>query len=95
LEKKGIPTVTIVTQPFHEPARLNAVAMGTPKLPLVVLPHPVGDLPEKNLEELAQAAYPKIVAALIKQDVDEIDYFVDYTLPGDANKEKKCAVCAE
>ena len=57
--------------------------MGTPKLPLVVLPHPVGDLPEKNLEELARAAYPKIVAALTAQIGAETDYFVDYILPGD------------
>ncbi len=55
--------------------------MGTPKLPLVVLPHPVGDLAEKDLEELAKAAYSKIVAALTAQDADEIDYFVDYVLP--------------
>ena len=83
MEKKGVPTVTIVTRPFHEPARLNAVAMGTPNLPLVILPHPVGDLPEKDLEKLARAAYPKIVAALTAQNPDETDYFVDYVLPGD------------
>ena len=75
--------MTVVTRPFHEAARLNAVAMGTPRLPLVVLPHPVGDLPEKNLEELARAAYPKIVAALTAQNDEETDYFIDYILPGD------------
>lgn len=69
--------------------------MGTPKLPLVVLPHPVGDLSEKDLEELARAAYPKIVSALTSQNADDIDYFVDYALPGDAKKVIKCAVCAE
>jgi hypothetical protein len=62
--------------------------MGTPKLPLVVIPHPVGDLPEKNLEELARAAYPKIVAALTAQNDEETDYFIDYILPGDVKKEK-------
>ena len=49
----------------------------------MVLPHPVGDLPEKNLEELARAAYPKIVAALTAQNDEETDYFIDYILPGD------------
>ena len=84
-----------MTKPFHESARLNAVAMGTPKLPLVILPHPIGDLPEKNLEELAQVSYPKIIEAFTEQNADEVDYYVDYTLPGDTTKETKCAVCAE
>ena len=57
--------------------------MGTPKLPLVILPHPVGDLPEKDLEALAQATYPKIVTALTAQNTDEVDYAVDFVLPGD------------
>lgn len=69
--------------------------MGTPKLPLVILPHPVGDLPEKDLEDLARAAYPKIVEALTAQNTDTVDYVVDYILPGDAKKEIKCSVCAE
>ena len=69
--------------------------MGTPKLPLVVLPHPVGDLGEKDLEELARAAYPKIVAALTAQNTDEVDYFVDYVLPGNGNNQETCKVCAE
>jgi hypothetical protein len=95
LEKKGIPTVTIVTQPFHKPARLNAAAMGAPHLPIVILPHPVGDLTEKDLQELARAAYPKIVSALTAQDTKEIDYVVDAILPGDAEKERNGALCAE
>ena len=37
LEKKGIPTATVVTVPFHEPARLTAMAMGVPGLPLIVV----------------------------------------------------------
>ena len=69
--------------------------MGTPNLPLIILPHPVGDLAEKDLEELSRAAYPKIVAALTAQDTDVIDYVVDYILPPDRKVEKKCAVCAD
>ena len=43
----------------------------------------LGDLSEKDLEKLARAAYPKIVAALTAQNPDETDYFIDYVLPGD------------
>ena len=67
--------------------------MGVPELPLVVLPHPVGDLAEEKLMEMAHMAYPKIVAALTKQEKDTIDYDVDYILPN--GTKKNCEICAE
>jgi len=67
--------------------------MGVPELPLVVLPHPVGDLAEEKLMEMAHMAYPKIVTALTKQEKDTFDYDVDYVLPNGIKK--KCEICAE
>ena len=43
--------------------------------------------------EMAHMAYPKIVAALTKQEKDTIDYDVDYVLPN--GTKKKCEICAE
>ena len=82
LEKKGVPTATVVTEPFHKPARVTAASMGFPKLPLVVLPHPVGDLAEADIKDMAEAAYPKILTALSRQKQDTADYVVEYRLPG-------------
>ncbi|MCB0993959.1 MAG: hypothetical protein KDB21_02630 [Acidimicrobiales bacterium] len=39
LERLGIPTVTIVTEPFVAAALAVARAQGLPDLPLVVVPH--------------------------------------------------------
>ena len=39
LEKLGIPSVTVVTEPFVPAARAVARSQGLPDLPLVVVPH--------------------------------------------------------
>ncbi len=88
----------MVTTAFHEQARLHAQSLGVGDLPLVVLPHPVGDLPPGDLEEMARAAYPLIRAALTGPPEGEPDFLVNYTLPserGTAGIEdpEACEVC--
>lgn len=39
LEKLGIPSVTVVTEPFVPAARAVARSQGLPDLPLLVVPH--------------------------------------------------------
>lgn len=95
LEKKGIPTVTVVTVPFREPARLTAMSMGVPNLALIVLPHPVGHLPEHEVLALAEAAYPKIVEALTQPGGGSADYLVDYQLPEGRPSLEECEVCVD
>ena len=73
--------MTVVTTAFREPARLHAAALGVPDLPLVVLPHPVGDLPPAEVKTMAQAAYPAIVAALTEKTGPTPEFAVDYQLP--------------
>lgn len=69
----------MVTEPFREPARLNAEAMGVPGLALVVLPHPVGDLPEDEVAKMAAAAYPLIVKALSGPPAEGLEQVVRNT----------------
>lgn len=71
----------MVTEPFREPARLNAEAMGVPRLHLLVLPHPVGDLPDEEVRKMAAKAYPMIVKALAGSPQAELVQVVDYELP--------------
>ncbi len=71
--------------------------MGVPELPLIVLPHPVGDLSPEELEKMARLAYPSIVTALTQPGRDRIDYFVDYVRPGSPApaQDAECEVCVE
>ncbi len=95
MEQRGIPTATVVTQPFLEPARLFAVSMDVPRLPLIVLPHPVADLAPEELKEMARRAYPLILKALTEPNQDSSDYFVDYVLPDRRTADEDCEICAE
>ncbi len=55
LEKKGIPTATVITHVFERKSRQEAGAFGIADLPLIVLPHPVGQMPRDKLRALAAA----------------------------------------
>lgn len=69
--------------------------MDVPKLPLIVLPHPVADLAPGELREMAGRAYPLIVKALTEPSQDSSDYFVDYVLPGGRTADADCGICVE
>lgn len=47
LEDSGIPTVTVISTTFAPLARVVAISGGHSALPIVVVPHPVGDPDER------------------------------------------------
>jgi hypothetical protein len=64
LERLGIPSVTVVTEPFVPAARAVARSQGLPDLPLVVVPH---DYLEEDDDAIRAKLVPRldeIVAAL-------------------------------
>jgi hypothetical protein len=90
LEECGIPTSTIVTTGFHTSARLEAQALGASALPLVVIPHPVGHLAVKDVQELAEAAIESIAASLCSRQGElALDYGVNYVLPHERQEQKE------
>lgn len=68
LEKKGIPTITLVTDQFRELASAEAKALGIPELPLVVIPHPVGGLKEPDVSKRADWAFKEIARYLKSEE---------------------------
>jgi hypothetical protein len=65
LEQRGIPTVTVVTEPFLSAARTHAALGGLADLPLVVVPQDylVGVSDEEVIER-DQAVFDQILAAV-------------------------------
>jgi hypothetical protein len=55
LEKAGIPTATVVTEPFGFKARREVEALGMGELPIVVLPHPIGQMPVEEMKVVTDA----------------------------------------
>jgi hypothetical protein len=64
LERRGIPTAGVGTQPFVDEALEQARALGMPALRMVLVRHPIQLLSPAELGELARAALPAIVARL-------------------------------
>ena len=77
-----VPTATVVTAGFHEHGRIKAQNIGAPDLPLIVLPHPVGQLAPTDVGHMAEASLDAVLAALTAAKGSlRLDYVVNYTLP--------------
>ena len=67
LEKLGIPTAVICTEPFISSAKAMSSLGGIPEFPFVVVPHPLGSLDNTSLRERAVIAAPEVMRILMQQ----------------------------
>ena len=65
LEKRGIPAVAVVTEPFAPTAAALAELHGMPCYPVIVVPHPFGSLDEAAVRSRADAALVRIERLLL------------------------------
>ena len=68
LEKRGVPTVTLVTDAFEDLFRLEAKQRGAPNLAHVIIPHPRGGIQPEVVLARARAATPDLRDALLDGD---------------------------
>jgi hypothetical protein len=64
LERLGMATVAVATEPFRDEALEQARLLGVPDYRLVYVPHPVQLLTADELRALAHRAFDEIVARL-------------------------------
>ena len=64
LERLGVPTAVICTEPFITSADAMAALGGTPNYPYVVVPHPLGSRTMQQLRAIAAKAAPDALAIL-------------------------------
>ena len=64
LERLGIPTAAVGTEPFIDEALEQAAVLGMPSYRMVFVPHPVQILTTEALRAAADQAFPQIVARL-------------------------------
>ena len=67
LERRGVPTAVICTEPFITSADAMAALGGVPDYPYVVVPHPLGSLTMEQLRGLAAKAAPDVLSILLAQ----------------------------
>ena len=68
LEKLGVPSIAICTEPFKSGAHAVAKLSGMPDFPFAVVQHPIGTLDESGVRGRAADAVPQVIAALLDQD---------------------------
>lgn len=66
LEKVGVPSASIVTDVFEVTGRAMAEQWGLPYYRFLVMPHPVANLTEAELDQRAREIAPEIVKLLLQ-----------------------------
>lgn len=64
-EKQGVPSASIVTDAFVETGRAMAKAWGVPDYKFLIMPHPIANLTEEELEQRARDIAPQVVQLLL------------------------------
>jgi len=72
LEKQGTPVATINSEEFVRLGQSESRSLGIPGLPIITVPHPMGDIPEEVARERARNAVDEIVRVLTTS-VDELE----------------------
>ncbi len=69
LEKAGIPSATICTEPFEVTAKAMARMWGAPDYPVIYTSHPVGGLDREGVRRRAEELADHVVAVLTGVEV--------------------------
>jgi hypothetical protein len=66
LEQRGVPTAVMGTFEFEALARLEARNRGIEALPLALVPHPLGGLPEAEVVAKADLVIEAVLKAVMR-----------------------------
>ena len=73
LERLGIATAAVATEPFVDEALEQARVLGMPEYRMVFIPHPVQLLTAEELRALADQAFEEIVDRLTQPETPRAD----------------------
>lgn len=65
LEKRGVPSVVVVTKPFISQAKAMAKIKGVPDYEYALVDHPIGSLTTEELQDRATVALPQVLHRLV------------------------------
>ena len=66
LEKSRVPSASIVTDAFEVTGRAMAEQWGQPYYRFLVMPHPIANLTEAQLDQRARELAPQVVKLLLQ-----------------------------
>ena len=65
LEKRGVPSAAICTEPFISSAKAMSKLGGIPDYPFVIASHPLHHLGQEDLNEVATRVAPEVLGILL------------------------------
>jgi hypothetical protein len=65
-EKNGLPAASIVTDLFEGTGRAMAESWGVPRYKFLIMPHPIANLTEAELDQRAREITPEVVKLLLQ-----------------------------
>ena len=66
LERRGVPSASIVTDVFEVTGRAMAEQWGVPTYTFLCMPHPIANLSEAELDQRAREIAPEVVKLLFQ-----------------------------
>ncbi len=69
LEKNAVPSASIITDVFEKTGRAMAEQWGVPTYKFLMMPHPIANLTEVELDRRAREMAPEIVKLLLQGQV--------------------------
>ena len=66
LEKESVPSASIVTDVFELTGRAMAEQWGVPTYRFLVMPHPIANLTEAQLDQRAREIAPEVMKLLLQ-----------------------------
>jgi hypothetical protein len=65
-EKNGLPSASILTDLFEPTGRAMAESWGVPHYKFLIMPHPIANLTEAELDQRAREITPEVVKLLLR-----------------------------
>lgn len=81
LERAGVPSISVISEPFGIKVRLEVESWGLPELPVQILPHPIGQLSREKMRAITDDAFDEVVFALTNEDSVVADAYRDVVSP--------------
>ena len=68
-EQHGVPSASIITHVFTATGKAMAQTWGLPDFRFIVMPHPIANLTEQELDQRAESIAPEVVKLLLEGQV--------------------------
>ena len=65
-EKIGVPSASIITDVFEKTGRAMAEQWGLPTYKFLMMPHPIANLTERELDQRAREMAPEVVKLILQ-----------------------------